>query len=130
MLDTNVLISAFGWNGTPRNIVLATLEGKYELITTTEQLTEIQRALSYPKLKLTNKQQQNILEVIKHAATIVQPKTSVYVIQEDPDDNKILEAAIAGKATTIISGDKHVLQLQTYKNIPIQKPREFYEKNK
>jgi len=50
------------------------------------------------------------------------------VIHEDPSDDKFLEAAIAGKATHIISGDKHLLKLLEFQGIQILKPRDFVQK--
>jgi len=55
------------------------------------------------------------------------PRTPVKVIVEDPDDNKFLEAAIAGKADYILSGDQHLLHLGTFEGIPIIDSRRFLQ---
>jgi len=51
-------------------------------------------------------------------------------IEEDPDDNKILEAALEAKADYIISGDRHLLKLKVFRGIKIAKARQFLEKTK
>jgi len=47
------------------------------------------------------------------------------VIKEDPADNKFLECALAADAKYIVSGDRHLLSLKTFKSIRILPPTEF-----
>ena len=56
---------------------------------------------------------------------LIDPKTKINVIQDDPDDNIVLECAFEGKADYIISGDPHLLKLKEFKGIKIVKPNEF-----
>jgi predicted nucleic acid-binding protein len=49
-------------------------------------------------------------------------------ICEDPDDDKFLECAVAGKCEIIVSGDKHLLRVEEYQGITILNPRNFVEK--
>jgi len=49
----------------------------------------------------------------------------VEVVKEDPDDNRILECALAAGADIIVSGDGHLLGLPAYERIAILTPREF-----
>ena len=46
----------------------------------------------------------------------------------DTDDIKFLELALAGKADTLISGDKHLLTLHPFQGIPIVSPADFLKK--
>jgi putative PIN family toxin of toxin-antitoxin system len=52
-------------------------------------------------------------------ALIVEPDFSLAAIPEDPDDNRVLECAVAGKADYIVSGDRHLLKLHSYLDISI-----------
>ena len=45
----------------------------------------------------------------------------------DPDDDKFIACALAGKIKVIVSGDKHLLQVSGYRDISVLKPREFFE---
>jgi putative PIN family toxin of toxin-antitoxin system len=54
----------------------------------------------------------------------------IQAISEDPDDNRVLECAVAGQADAIVSGDKHLRDLQSYQGISILSPREFIEQLK
>jgi predicted nucleic acid-binding protein len=44
---------------------------------------------------------------------------------EDPDDDKFLACALAGRNKVIVSGDKHMLDVSGYQKIEVLKPRKF-----
>lgn len=56
---------------------------------------------------------------------VVEPRERVNVIAQDPTDNKFLEAAVSGAARAVVSGDKHLLQLKTFRGIPVLFPSAF-----
>jgi len=58
--------------------------------------------------------------------TSIEPRVSLKVIVDDPDDDRVLECAIAA-AHAIISGDRHLLRLKSFQSIPIQSPRQFLD---
>jgi predicted nucleic acid-binding protein len=43
----------------------------------------------------------------------------------DPQDDKVLEIAVAGKADAIVTGDEDLLALHPFEGIPIVGPAEF-----
>ena len=43
----------------------------------------------------------------------------------DPADNRVLAAALAGGAAAIVSGDRHLSGVGTWRDIPIQTPAHF-----
>jgi predicted nucleic acid-binding protein len=43
----------------------------------------------------------------------------------DPDDNMFLEAAVAGAADCIVSGDKHLLRMKQFRGIEILTVNDF-----
>ena len=47
------------------------------------------------------------------------------MIDDDPDDDKFIECAVASRAGFIVSGDKHLLKLKEYKRIKIMKAADF-----
>jgi predicted nucleic acid-binding protein len=57
---------------------------------------------------------------------MVETKLKLHVINEDAEDNKILECALAARADIIVSGNKHLLNLGTYKKTRILTPRESF----
>jgi uncharacterized protein len=61
------------------------------------------------------------LKLIVRAATIVQP-TVMFEAASDPDDDRILECAVAGRADLIVSYDRHLTKLRSFRGIPIVRP--------
>ena len=55
----------------------------------------------------------------------LEPDEGVDAIPFDPSDNRFLECALAGAAHAIVSGDRHLLSLHTFRNIPIVTPAQF-----
>ena len=65
-----------------------------------------------------------ILAKLTGVAALVSPTESLRVVADDPDDDRVLECAIAGNADAIISGDRHLLALGAFQEIPILKVRD------
>lgn len=127
VIDTNVFISAFGWDGKPEAVLSLMEQRKVVNCITNDIYAELQRVVAYPKLKFSSTLQVNILEFVFSWSRFVQPKEPVAVIVDDPDDDKFLACAIAANASAIISGDPHLLGLGSYRNIPIMTPAQFLE---
>ena len=47
------------------------------------------------------------------------------VVCRDPKDDHVLELAVNGQATCVVSGDNDLLTLHPFRDIPILKPAEF-----
>ncbi len=58
---------------------------------------------------------------------IIDTKTKIAAIMGDPDDNRILECAVDGNADYIISGDKHLLELEEYEGVQILSAKPFLD---
>ncbi len=52
------------------------------------------------------------------------PKT-LEAVPRDPDDNAVIECALEGKATHVVSGDRDLLDLKKFQNIEIVRASEF-----
>lgn len=68
-----------------------------------------------------------IIELITIFGNFVDTQGLGISVCEDPDDDKFIECAIAGKCNIIVSGDRHLLKLAGYKGIQVLKPRDFME---
>lgn len=55
------------------------------------------------------------------------PNEDITAVADDPDDHKFLEAAVAGDVDYLVSGDQHLLDLDSFRGISIVEPRSFYE---
>lgn len=126
VLDTNVLISAVGWRGSPRKALALSIEGRVELMQTKETLKELERVLQRPRFNfIPAEKKQKLLRHLRDISTEVTPNENVEVIREDPGDDKFLNCASAGKADYIVSGDRHLLDLKEYRGIKIVTPSEL-----
>ncbi|HDP70376.1 MAG TPA: putative toxin-antitoxin system toxin component, PIN family [Actinobacteria bacterium] len=122
VFDSNVFISALLFDGPPRVILKMARERKVVLIASKPILIETARKLR-DKFKWPEHNVQKFLKQMNRLAKVVNPKDNLNVITEDESDNRILECALAGQANLIISGDKHLLKLKQFQNIPIERPK-------
>ena len=125
VLDTNILISALGWPGKPREIFRRILNNEFELVVSHQQLDELRRVMGYPKFKFTEDQKARFITILLEVATVVKTFGDIKIIEEDPDDNVILETATVGNAEFIISGDEHLLKLKEYARVKIVTAAQF-----
>ncbi len=132
VIDTNVLISGIiQKSGFPFKVVKLWEDEVIVLITSVATIKEAERVLNYPKIRkkyaLTSDDIRHTISNLLKYSTLVEDPPIPNVIDEDPDDNKILATALAGKADYIISGDTHLLTLKNYRGIEIVTPKRFCE---
>ena len=123
--DTNVLISAFIGRGAPHKALNAVYAGKVRLVISPDMLLEFEDVISRPKFNYTEKHIRRVLTVIFKVSKVVEPDFSVDIVKEDPTDNRVIEAAISGKAQYIVTGDSHLLSLKNVENVEIISVKEF-----
>lgn len=126
VFDTNVVVSAFGFGGTPLDALLTaiTLEA-VQLYASESTLQELSRVLAYERLPITDSERTRILDLLRREATVVSSTVDVEVVDRDPDDDAFLECASAADATYVVSGDDHLHDVGTFRDIEIVSPGEF-----
>lgn len=92
------------------------------LITSDEIIAETVRILR-KKFKWPEHNIDKFIRRLSDISENIRPHIELNIIKEMESDNRILECAVSGDANLIISGDKHLLKLKIYKNIPIVRPR-------
>ena len=130
VLDTNVLISSVISTGVPHEIVVKGFSSEYQIVVSVATLTEFRDTLlKYPeKFHMDEEDVQEEVETIRYFAEFVDPDEEITAVDDDPDDDKFLEAAVAGNVDYIVSGDRHLLDLGSFRGIEIVEPRAFYER--
>ena len=124
--DTNIYISAFLFGGLPRVFLDRGFAGAFALVTSGALLDELDEKLS-GKFAVPDSKALAFLSQLKSKAAVVNPSIVLEAVSDDPDDNRVLECAIAGKANCIVSGDRHLMRLGSYEGIAILKVRNFLE---
>ena len=118
-IDTNILVSGFGWKGNPHRVLDMVVRGEIELFTSREQFEELSRVLDYPKFEFSDKQKVGFKSLLSSVASFVETATELDIIKEDPTDNRILECAMVADVDFIVSGDEHLLSIKKFGRIEI-----------
>lgn len=124
VLDTNIFISSM-LGGRLRIIVDQWKTGKFKLVVSEAIAREYLDVLNRPKFKIQPIEIVTVTEFLLQNAEFVTPRDKIIVIVADPTDNKFLEAAVAGKVDYIVSGDNHLLELDSFREIPVIKAADF-----
>jgi len=127
VLDTNVIVSALVFGGIPRGVLELAEAGQCQVFYSEPIQAEVRRVLSekfdWPQTML-----REALPPLWSVGQFIVPLTTIDAVPDDPDDNRILECAVEAEAQFIVSGDRHLLSLQSYKSISIVTPRQFIER--
>ncbi len=119
--DTNILISGLIWGGVPYEYIDLTKRNKVVGITCAEILGEFEEKLTV-KLNIPPLQASEIVTNLLGFLRTVKISNRLEGVTADPDDDKVIECAVVGGATHIVTGDrKHLLPLQSYQDILIIK---------
>jgi putative PIN family toxin of toxin-antitoxin system len=126
VLDTNLLVSS-ALGGALVSILERWDAEAFTVIVTTDIVDEYFEVLNRPKFELKQEVIDKVARYIYQFSEFVAPEEKLQFVQPDPKDDKFLEAAIAGKADLIVSGDKHLLDLKKYRSVRIITGREFLD---
>jgi len=132
--DTNTVISGLLWHGAPREILDLARAGKITLYISPDLLAELADVLERDKftarLKAAQTTARELVLGYGELATLVHPTSIPRVVKDDPDDDMVLACALTAKAEIIVSGDSHLINLQSYQGISILTVKELLEKLK
>ena len=133
VVDTNVLISAVLWKGPPSDALKIILE-KYSLVQSQSTLKESEKVIRREKFtRILEKRDLMAVTVIETLIT----QSRLYNISkkaesmarkveiEDEDDLIFIELALEAGAKYVVSGDKHLLELDEVENTRILSVAEF-----
>ncbi|MGA7953655.1 MAG: putative toxin-antitoxin system toxin component, PIN family [Gloeobacterales cyanobacterium] len=125
VFDTNILLSAlFSTTGSPFRCLASARIGQVESITCQEILDEFAEKLLV-KFRFAEEMTKVAVEEIRSFSRLVQISGTFKAVPNDPDDDMVVECAVIGNATHIVTGDKHLLALNNYQSIAIVKAVDF-----
>lgn len=128
VLDVNVLISALlSRHGPPARLVIAWLDGAFELVISPHLIDELRRALAYPKLRrrVPASDSAEYLQILARGASVVpDPAEPTPLTSADPEDDYLIALA-ASTGSMLVTGDVHLLELA--ERAPIHTPAELVD---
>ena len=122
--DSNIFISAFLRGGKPLRLLEMARARQIELSITEDILNEVGRVLGM-KFRVSADDVQACRDEICSFATRVVSTETIDAVPGDATDNRILECAVAAGSETIVSGDRHLLQLGEFRGIKIRRPADL-----
>lgn len=123
--DTNILLSGIGWGGKPGRCLELARQGSVEGLTCTEILEELKDKLP-TKLNFSDVETAKTLEDLRGFLRLIKIQNALKGATADPDNDKVIECAVVGSATHIVTGDRrHLLPLENYRNIRIVTAADF-----
>ncbi len=125
VFDTNILISALlSLNGAPFRCVALAYTGAVRSVTCAEILDEFDEKLR-TKFAFDATRASLAADKIRQCSEVVSISGLLNAVAQDPDDDIVIECAVVGKASVIISGDKHLRALGHYQDISILTASDF-----
>ena len=125
VFDTNIFISAVFWEGKPYLLVKKAIKQEVVVFISNHVIDEIRKVL-FRDFNLEKQEIDDIVNAVLYFTHLIEPKKQVKVIREDPKDDRILDCALACNADFIVSQDKHLLNLKSFRGIVIVSPEEFF----
>ena len=127
VIDTNLVLSALVFGGRLSRLRLAWQNNRFIPLASEVTISELVRVLTYPKFKLTNSEQEDLLsEYLPFCDTVLMPDTLPVVPEcRDPFDIPFLLLAVVGQANYLVTGDGDLLCLSDKFSCPILTVDEF-----
>lgn len=123
-LDSNIYLSALVFGGKPMQLLEMAVDGELEVAISDPIIEEVRRNLQ----TTFGWSDEHVAEAIGTMAAFTRraiPTEIIDAVPSDPDDNRVLECAVAAGSEIIVTGDSDLLRLGTYGSIRILKAAEL-----
>jgi uncharacterized protein len=121
--DTNTVVSALLWRGTPHRLFQALETAEIAFYTSRALLDELADVLARRKLaravRASEKSVATLLANYEAFAQLIESRPLREPVGRDPDDEAVLACALAARADLIVSGDKDLLVLKAHQRMRI-----------
>jgi len=123
------VISALLFSGTAARLVPLWQSRRITVLISRAILTEYLRVFAYPKFQLSDQEIRPLIEeeLLPFVETI-RVRRRLAVVRRDPDDDKFLECAVAGRAQYLVTGDRDLRELGSFRGTTILSAGEFLER--
>jgi putative PIN family toxin of toxin-antitoxin system len=121
--DTNTIVSALLWRGSPHRLIAAMEDYPITFYTSHVLIDELADVLPRRKLvkvvRATGKTPAQLVAEYAGFVNLVTPASIRRTVLDDADDDAVLACALAARADLIVSGDAHLLNLKRYQGMRI-----------
>lgn len=115
-------------SGTVGPVITRLRDGDYTLVYSTPLIDELLEKLALPRIRekyhLNDADINDLLGLIALRGELVVPTRKVKICR-DPKDNMFIEAALAGQAEVVVTGDEDLLTLKDFETVRFITPRAF-----
>lgn len=125
VFDTNILISALlSLTGSPFRCVALARVGAVQSVTCEQILDEFAEKLQ-TKFSFDERHTLHAVGAIRDCSEIIAVPGDLQIVDADPDDDIVIECALLGNAAYVVSGDKHLRTLGSYRSVQMLSARDF-----
>ncbi len=135
VIDTNIWVSGLLWRGLPWQLLQLAETGRIEICMTEVMLAELSEVLRYPRLQSRLQSigvtSEELITYVSQCATFFESpsisSSDAPLVATDPDDDIFIHCALVAKASYLVSGDHHLLEMQQYADISIVTVHDLFE---
>lgn len=130
VLDTNVLASGFASRtGTPGWLLLLWTYEVFELVVSEPILAELARTFEKPyfRRQLTPPQRAADMALLRDEGTLTPITVEVSGVATHAEDDLILATAVSAEVDYLVTGDRRLQSLESYRGVTILSPRAFLD---
>ena len=118
VFDTNIYVSALVFPGGRADAAMQRILGGIDVLVVSPAIINEVLGVLAEKFSRDREELSRVAVLLADIGEVVKPRFRLSVLPDEPD-NRILEAAVAGRAAAVVTGDKALLALGTYRGIPI-----------
>lgn len=123
VFDTNIYISAAINSKFAEDLIKLAAKTDFITLLASEEILDELREKLISKFERSDTIVDIFIDRIRKITELVEITEKVNIVKRDPDDNKILECAIAGNADLIVTLDQDLIKLKNFRGIGIIHPR-------
>ena len=126
VFDTNIFVSAFMLPGSRADAALIRVVDDIDQLVISKVIIDELLTVLARKFARDADELARVAVFLSDLAEVVRPRGRIDVLQDEAD-NRILECARTGKVDVIVTGDKAMIELGSYRSINIISLRNFLE---
>jgi len=128
-VDTNTLASGVlgPLSSPPARLITAWREDLFTLVISEHILIELERTLHKPFFaqRLSPHVVSSFVHLLRRAAFLAPAPGRLQSVATHPEDDRVLEAALTGRAAYLVTGDRKLQDLRSFEGVRIISPRQF-----